>query len=252
MRASRSATPPSASAAAPQVVEAGAGSAEVHGHEKEELSQALRQNAERIIALLKRWGAHEHAALPNEGIPLALTELGLHAPPAVLDLVLEDVLEDVRSRRRTRSFSFGEFARWLTAVEQVATRANSDLAVASKCKASGGGLTQAIVRQRNDFQITAFCADGTRRTAGGDHFFVAIRGCGARVRAKVLDNGDGSYTVAYKPEIAGAYKIAISLCGESLPGSPFRCSARYPRAASAGCAARSTRTQTACAGASRR
>lgn len=41
------------------------------------------------------------------------------------------------------------------------------------------------------------------------------------MRARVADNGDGSYKVTYKPSVSGKYSVAISLFGTSLPGSPF-------------------------------
>ena len=80
------------------------------------------------------------------------------------------------------------------------------------------------------FTITAHDFTGARQQAGGDTFFVAIR-CnaqGTRARAKIVDNGDGTYDVTHKPLTAGRYTIAISLLGEPLPGSPFACSVSTP------------------------
>ena len=90
--------------------------------------------------------------------------------------------------------------------------------VAARCRVDGDGLSTATVRShdRNSFTIKAYDADGKRKREGGDAFFVNIRSGGVRLRAKVRDHEDGSY------------KIAVSLLGESLPGSPFACVAGTP------------------------
>ena len=41
------------------------------------------------------------------------------------------------------------------------------------------------------------------------------------MRARLGDNGDGTYKVQYTPSVSGKYSIAISLFGVSLPGSPW-------------------------------
>ena len=113
----------------------------------------------------------------------------------------------------------------------------------TECKASmskviGSGLTTTTVRQEATFTIEAHNGRGERKEEGGDAFFVSIRGCGVRLRAKVIDNQDGSYTVKYKTQTSGVYAIAISLLGESLPGSPFLCHARTPTAEASQCIVR--------------
>ena len=97
--------------------------------------------------------------------------------------------------------------------------------VARMCKLDGAGLTEGYVMQKATFTIAAFDYTGVQQSVGGDTFFVAIR-CnsqGTRARAKISDNGDGTYTVVHKPPSAGKYTIAVSLLGEPLPGSPFTC-----------------------------
>ena len=76
------------------------------------------------------------------------------------------------------------------------------------------------MRQQATFTITARNSDDEPLNRGGDTFFVAVRG-GSRVRARVADEGDGTYVCTYKPSVSGKYSIAISLFGISLPGSPF-------------------------------
>ena len=110
--------------------------------------------------------------------------------------------------------------------------------VASNCVCTGAGLGSVTVRQEGRFFIEARDANGHRRRSGGDHFFVAIRGCGVRLRARVTDSGNGTYAVAFKPSLGGKYLIAISLYGESLPGSPFRCLAQAALPCAARCVVR--------------
>ena len=73
------------------------------------------------------------------------------------------------------------------------------------------------------FNIEACSPQGIRFDDGGDNFFVHIRfaGLATRIRARVIDNNDGSYVVHYKPTSAGRCTIQVSLLGEPLPGSPF-------------------------------
>lgn len=100
--------------------------------------------------------------------------------------------------------------------------------VASACVVSGDRLASGIVREPNSFLIVAHDALGARRTEGGDHFFTSVRTRGDRVRARVTDNDDGSYSVVYKPIVSGVYVLTISLYGEPLPGSPFSCEVGTP------------------------
>lgn len=123
--------------------------------------------------------------------------------------------------------------------EEIDEQASYSLAtLPAKCEASGAGLAEAIVRQETFFDIKACDGRGQPKEHGGDAFFVSIRGCGVRVRARVIDNRDGSYTVRYKPEISGSYAVAISLYGDSLPGSPFLLRASTPTAVASECVLR--------------
>ena len=88
------------------------------------------------------------------------------------------------------------------------------------CTAEGLGLKVATVRQHASFKITARDSDGNRRKTGGDQFFVFVRG-NSKVRARVRDEGNGSYVVEYCASCSGFYSVTISLFGESLRDSPF-------------------------------
>ena len=89
--------------------------------------------------------------------------------------------------------------------------------VASKCYVDPDSVAAATVRKLNMFVIEARLGDGTRQPNGGDSFFVAIRGRGETVRAKVIDQENGQYAVGFKPVNSGKYTISISLLGEPLP-----------------------------------
>jgi hypothetical protein len=102
------------------------------------------------------------------------------------------------------------------------------LTVASCCRVEGQGLRAATVRESNTFTIVACDENGRRQVQGGDTFFVNIRGGGVRLRAVVYDHDDGRYSVSYKPEVSGTYRIGVSLLGEPLRGSPFECVAGTP------------------------
>ena len=91
-------------------------------------------------------------------------------------------------------------------LEEEASRPSGGGGAASAlhCRAHGAGLQMATVRQQATFTIDAHDENGERCARGGDAFFVAIRG-GSRVRARVCDNDDGSYTVRLKPSVSGFY-----------------------------------------------
>lgn len=95
---------------------------------------------------------------------------------------------------------------------------------ADSCRVHGDGLREATVRQAAYFWIEAADIEGNKRTSGGDVFFVAIRGP-AQTRARVTDNGDGTYLVIWKPHVSGVYSISISHFGIALPNTPFTCHA---------------------------
>ena len=101
--------------------------------------------------------------------------------------------------------------------ELVGTRPTS----AAHCEVHREGLDCGITRKINMFTIEAFNDQGARQLIGGDSFFVAIRGRGEKVRAKVIDHEDGTYSVGYKPTVSGRYTISLSIHGAPLKDSPF-------------------------------
>ena len=61
----------------------------------------------------------------------------------------------------------------------------------AKCKVTGLERLY-TVKENAIFEIVAFDEEEKRRAAGGEAFFVAIRGA-SRVRARIIDNDDGTY-----------------------------------------------------------
>lgn len=132
-------------------------------------------------------------------------------------------------------------------VDALAKSSQEIKTVAAQSRVHGKGLSEATVRQQASFTIEAHDAYSQQRMSGGDPFFVMIRGCGVRVRSKVHDEGDGTYTVTFKTELSGRYAIVVSLIGESLPGSPFMCHAQTPTPVAGLCLVRGPALNTAVA-----
>ena len=87
------------------------------------------------------------------------------------------------------------------------------------CKVTG--LQQHLTAKREAvFKIEAYDDDGRRRNTGGEAFFIAIRGA-SRVRARVTDHQDGTYSAEWVPACSGDYHVSVSLFGVSVKGSPF-------------------------------
>ena len=71
-----------------------------------------------------------------------------------------------------------------------------------------------------EFQIIAHDAAGRRKQTGGEAFFVAIRGA-SRIRARIIDNSDGTYTCKWHAGVSGSYSLVVSLFGERIQGCPI-------------------------------
>ena len=108
---------------------------------------------------------------------------------------------------------------------------------AVECQVYGDGLEQVAPMHTAEFTIEACDATGQRKPEGGDSFFVAIRGA-SRVRSRITDNGDGTYTVEWKPPQSGQYSIAVSFFGLALPGSPWTVHATTPAPFAPNCVAK--------------
>ena len=97
-------------------------------------------------------------------------------------------------------------------------RALGEVSAELSC-AVGDGLREATVRQAAYVWIQAVEASGRTCTTGGSNFRVSIRGP-SQTRARLSDNGDGTYLAVWRPHCSGAYSVTVTLNGHTLPGSP--------------------------------
>uniref|UniRef100_A0A8D0GT13 Filamin C n=1 Tax=Sphenodon punctatus TaxID=8508 RepID=A0A8D0GT13_SPHPU len=89
---------------------------------------------------------------------------------------------------------------------------------ASKVRASGPGLNAAGIAASLPVEFTIDARD-----AGEGLLTVQILDPeGKPKKANIRDNGDGTYTVSYVPDMTGRYTITIKYGGDEIPYSPFR------------------------------
>ncbi|XP_028841248.1 filamin-C-like isoform X1 [Denticeps clupeoides] len=89
---------------------------------------------------------------------------------------------------------------------------------ASKVRASGPGLDTAGVAASLPVEFTIDACD-----AGEGLLTVQILDPeGKPKKASIQDNGDGTYTVSYLPDMTGRYTITIKYGGDEIPYSPYR------------------------------
>jgi filamin len=86
--------------------------------------------------------------------------------------------------------------------------------------AEGPGLQGGQENKPGVFTIHAVDPDGHRRTDGGDPFKIDVQGP-SDVQPSISDNGDGTYTVNYKPTESGDYVINVTLHDEPIKDAPF-------------------------------
>uniref|UniRef100_A0A2K5VC44 Filamin C n=1 Tax=Macaca fascicularis TaxID=9541 RepID=A0A2K5VC44_MACFA len=89
---------------------------------------------------------------------------------------------------------------------------------ASKVRASGPGLNASGIPASLPVEFTIDARD-----AGEGLLTVQILDPeGKPKKANIRDNGDGTYTVSYLPDMSGRYTITIKYGGDEIPYSPFR------------------------------
>ena len=104
------------------------------------------------------------------------------------------------------------------------------MAVASFCTASGAGLSSALVRVEARFTIQARDRFNQKKNRGGDPFAVEfITASRAAANGRVVDHGNGKYTVRYVCLAPGLYTVQVSVHGRHIAGSPFRISVKAER-----------------------
>ncbi|KAG2383053.1 hypothetical protein C9374_005020 [Naegleria lovaniensis] len=84
------------------------------------------------------------------------------------------------------------------------------------CQVSGDSLTRAVCGVENKFTIHAFDSDGKPLKYCTDTFVVELKSSSTTIHAQVLNNGDGTFTVKYTPQVADEYVMTISLYDEEL------------------------------------
>jgi len=84
----------------------------------------------------------------------------------------------------------------------------------AQCYAHGPGLEPGVqTNQDAVFTIQSVNCNGDNLPTGGCEFTVDLDGPGS-VRPNVRDNGDGTYTVNYRADKAGRYKVGVRLTGQ--------------------------------------
>jgi len=86
--------------------------------------------------------------------------------------------------------------------------------------AEGPGLEGGQQYKEGVFTIHAVDPEGKPCKNGGDPFKVEITGVES-ITPKVVDNNNGTYTVAYTPKKHGDHKIDVTLHGQHIKAAPF-------------------------------
>jgi len=93
---------------------------------------------------------------------------------------------------------------------------------ASKSLVYGPGVEHTLLNTKpGKFTIEARDKDGKKMNKGGDEFDVKVTdGNGQKIDAPVVDNGDGTYSVEYKPKAPGKYKVDVRLKDKPVGNTP--------------------------------
>ncbi|CAL8076764.1 unnamed protein product [Calicophoron daubneyi] len=78
----------------------------------------------------------------------------------------------------------------------------------------GSGLSRGFVNQLAEFTVFT-------KESGGGGVTISVDGP-SKVATKCVDNGDGTFSVSYRPTAPGEYKIRIKFMGREIEGSPYR------------------------------
>lgn len=92
---------------------------------------------------------------------------------------------------------------------------------ASISYASGDGIHTARVKMETTFRLTTKDRHG-KRCKGGDRVTVDIsQPDGIPLSSTIRDEGDGTYTVTYMPEVNGKHEVSVAIQDKPIMGSPF-------------------------------
>ena len=80
------------------------------------------------------------------------------------------------------------------------------------------------IEEKTETSFTIVTRDSNRGQCynGDDHIKVDIKSpTGSKSNTEITDNKDGKYTVTYRPECVGQYRVGIEINGQPLTGSPW-------------------------------
>jgi len=99
----------------------------------------------------------------------------------------------------------------------------------SKCVASGAGTAVASTAEPAVFTVQTKDAKGNLCNRGGDEVRVKVQGpTGSQdIEPKILDNGDGTYTVAYQVTNPGQHNVDVTVNGKPISNGSFRVNADF-------------------------
>eukprot|EP00698_Gefionella_okellyi_P019273 TRINITY_DN5888_c0_g1_i1.p1 TRINITY_DN5888_c0_g1~~TRINITY_DN5888_c0_g1_i1.p1 ORF type:complete len:5059 (-),score=1335.09 TRINITY_DN5888_c0_g1_i1:98-15274(-) len=95
---------------------------------------------------------------------------------------------------------------------------------ANSCVVLGAGARDFVAGQEATFVVQTRDRFSNVRTVGGDAFAVVVSGASG-ASGRIDDNGDGTYIVRYRGQMAAKYKLDVVCNGVPLKGSPFECKA---------------------------
>jgi len=97
---------------------------------------------------------------------------------------------------------------------------------ASQSYAEGDGIHELWDNKPTGFTIHALDYDGNPRTDGGDPFVVKISSPNESIVPKVVDNGNGTYSVSYAAQKTGPVTIEVTLEDQAIKDAPFHLECR--------------------------
>ena len=98
--------------------------------------------------------------------------------------------------------------------------AKPGVACASQCEVQGDHMRQGLLQQPSTFFVVVRDGLGEPILRGGDTVRVSSRGPGP-LRPSVVDESDGTYTVAYLATVSGTYQLSVTCNAQPVPGSPL-------------------------------
>eukprot|EP01113_Clastostelium_recurvatum_P015306 TRINITY_DN184_c0_g1_i2.p1 TRINITY_DN184_c0_g1~~TRINITY_DN184_c0_g1_i2.p1 ORF type:complete len:757 (-),score=257.76 TRINITY_DN184_c0_g1_i2:127-2397(-) len=92
---------------------------------------------------------------------------------------------------------------------------------ATNTRVYGPGIEKATTKELATFTIEARNQKGDPVGSGGDKFDIKVQGPYDQVRAEVVDNKNGTYTVSYRPTDVGPHTITVQHENKNVANSPY-------------------------------